>query len=486
MTLQTKVGRAGARKTSAARLALASMIAALFGGASAPAAAEVLDSLLERLRAKGVISQPEYDQLRGEMRAEQDKQKKTAADTGTVKFRDGLSLESADGRHAISVSGRIHADYRSFSNDSGTAAAANAGSADTFDVRRAYLGLSGRFYRDWSFAVNADFAQGGSALDVAWLNYGGFRPAQIMVGQFKMPFSLEELTSSRFIDFQERTFANALVPGKERGIMVHGAPLTGLYYGLALSNGQGKNANEPNAAVDDKDVIGRLAVNVAQMIGNKDAVLHLGGGLTRGKLPMAAAPSGRTEGRGLTFFTPAAFTGTGAAGVQEMDRERSGAEMALAWNQFKVQGESVKVNFTGTSNGGVGYDRDIVSSYLSFNWLITGEKYADAYRGGAFGAIKPKQEFGRGGGWGAWELGARYSKWDASDFTATNPAGTGVLGGGLTNKADAWTLGLKWIPNINTRVYLNYIQTKFDTPVAIVNGTASDEKAITMRAAFYF
>ena len=42
------------------------------------------------------------------------------------------------------------------------------------------------------------------------------------------PFSLEEATSSNYIDFQERSLANAMAPGKERGIMLHGRPAKGL------------------------------------------------------------------------------------------------------------------------------------------------------------------------------------------------------------------------------------------------------------------
>jgi phosphate-selective porin len=83
-------------------------------------------------------------------------------------------------------------------------------------------------------------------------------------------------------------------------------------------------------------------------------------------------------------------------------------------------------------------------------------------------------------------VGVRYSRWDAGDFTAANPAGTGVLAAGAANKASAWTLGLKWIPNANTRVYLNFVRTRFDTPVAVLDGATGDEKAITMRAAFSF
>lgn len=392
----------------------------------------------------------------------------------TARFSDGFTLESADKQHSISLSGRVQADYRAFSLDS-----TNANAANTFDARRAYLGVSGRLYRDWTFDVTGNFVQSGAALDVGWINYGGFRPAQIRFGQFKMPFSLEEQTSSRFIDFTERSLANALVPAKERGIMVHGAPVTGFSYALALSNGQGNNANEPDASVDEPDVIGRVTANIAEVIGRKNAIIHLGLGYSTGRLPPeTAAPSGRTEGRGVTFFSSAATTG-------EMDRERTGLELALALNQFKLQAEWIKADFSGTSDAGVGFDRAIEATYVSFGWLITGENYADAYRGGAFRAIRPRQAFGAGG-WGALELGLRYTDFDAGDFLTTHAEGTGVLAGSATNKADAVTIGLKWIPNTNTRVYLNFVETRFDSPVAVAGGTDSRERALNLRVGVYF
>jgi phosphate-selective porin len=71
----------------------------------------------------------------------------------------------------------------------------------------------------------------------------------------------------------------------------------------------------------------------------------------------------------------------------------------------------------------------------------------------------------------------RFTNFDAGDFAPS---------AGFTNKADAITVGLKWIPNTNTRVMLNYIDTSFDTPVNVVGGQADDERAITMRLALYF
>jgi phosphate-selective porin OprO/OprP len=479
-------------QTRGTTLALAALAAALLGAVQpAQAQSEILDDLLQKLRDKGVLSEDEYnalkqarDEERLEQRAERRKQaleqataveqeEKAKAEEKTAlkgRFRDGFTFESGDKQHSISVTGRAHADYRSFSDNS-----TNANSANTFDVRRAYIGIAGKLYKDWTFDVTADVAQSSSPqLDVAWLNYGGFKPVQARAGQFKMPFSLEELTSSRFIDFQERSLVNSLVPGKERGAMLHGSPFKGSFYGAALSNGAGKNANEGNAIQDSKDIIARLGVNAAEWLGNKDMVLHVAGGYSTGTVPGGVSPVGggvRTEGRGLTFFNTASM---GSAGT-DVDRERLGGELSLAWGPIKAQGEYVKSNFQWTA-AGTGFDRDIDAYYAELMWLVTGEKYADAYRGGAYSAIKPKNQFGSGG-WGTWEIGLRYTEFDAGDFPAS---------AGLTNKADAVTVGLKWIPVTNVRFYLNYVQTDFDTPVAVSGGTTDDEKAITLRAAVYF
>ena len=71
-----------------------------------------------------------------------------------------------------------------------------------------------------------------------------------------------------------------------------------------------------------------------------------------------------------------------------------------------------------------------------------------------------------------------------------NPQFTGRLGTSSsfpnitqgTNKADAYSLGLKWLPNYYTRFMVNLIHTEFDTPVTVNGQNTTYENAITLRA----
>jgi phosphate-selective porin OprO/OprP len=267
--------------------------------------------------------------------------------------------------------------------------------------------------------------------------------------------------------------------------MVHGTPITGVNYALAFSTGQGKNVNETDIREDSKDIIAHVDTNIAEIMGINNSVIHLGASYATGDLPAAAVGGQRTEGRGTSFFGAGAFTSAGTTNT--MERTRTGLEGVYSYGPFKVQGEWAKADFQGTSALNVAYDRSLKAYYGEVLWLITGESYADAYKGGKFDRIRPKNDFNPSGqGWGALEAGIRFSKFDASDFNLVNGVGTGVLTAGLTNQADAWTVGLKWLPTANSRFLLNYVDTSFDTPVTISGVTENGEKAITMRAQFDF
>ncbi len=467
--------------------------------------------LLEKLKAKGVISDEEYAEItedtpedRARARAERRKKALEAANQASKeeaarerffgRFNNGIAFETPDRRNNFTLGGRIHADYRYFPDKD---------AASTFDVRRAYLTIQGKWNEYLTWDLTGDFANlvNNSQLDVAWMNIAYSDQTQFRLGQFKMPFSLEELGSSRFLDFQERSLVNGLVPQKERGLMVHGVPGVGMTYGLAVSTGQGKNNNDIVAPRASNDYIGRFTVNVAELLGQQArATYHIGVAGSLGHLPSGFGLSQRTEARGINFFNTSSFTGS------DVRRVRLGVEAAVAYGPVKLQGEWVQSTFEGRSVTGVDFDRQIGAYYAEILWMLTGERYAETYRNGVFGRTVPIQNYVPGGeNWGAWELGLRYSSFDASDFVAGNAAGTGVVAAPGSpaanvafastpaNKASAITAGLKWIWNPNFKIYLNYTETRFDSRITVnpnygglPSFTLDKEKALTMRAAYDF
>lgn len=431
-------------------------------------------------------------------------------------FKDGITFEDGSGNWKFAINGRVQADYRLFSPDE-TA-------ADTFSLRRARLGGTLTFYKDYVARVEGEYAGGNTTLTYGYIDINKFAAAKIRIGQFKPNYGLERAMSTNFTDFQERSMADLLLGSTfDRGIMVVGMPTPGLNYSLAYLNGTG-TTDESNAKSDGKDLTGRATVNFSELMNWQNTVVHVGGFYAKGnegsRRQAGFVPVVSTEGRGTPFFATSCGANTDgsvnaavtsacggllANGFKDnIQRSRAGLEAALAYGPVKFQSEYINTNFEGSN-----YNRDIDASYVSVMWNVTGEHFSDMYKEGVFGRLKPKNNYMTGGaGWGAIQIGLRYSQFDASEFksrpnTKAADAGKGILlnisnptattGDGLlvaTNQADAWTLGANWILNPNFRFVTNLIHTNFDNPITVrVNGKdkqLGNEDALTMRAQFDF
>jgi phosphate-selective porin OprO and OprP len=486
------------------RTAVAAVTGVAMFGLAGIAKADSTDDLLKKLRDKGVLSEQEFDEFNSTRDTE--KAKKTSEIKAS--FKDGISWQSGDGSTKMSVNGRIQADYRNFDTPGQTS---SANTADTWDIRRAYLGAKGTFYNSINWEVTTDLASSTSTsngyLKYGWVEAAWWEQAKIRFGQFKAPFGMEQNTSSRFIDFTERDWGASLAPGVDRGAMVHGTPIKGVYYGLSYMNGgfladNGQNNTEKNSKYDGKEYSGRLAANIAQLATIDNMILHVGADYSMGtNLPNIVggtnALSFRTNGRGTEFFKT-------SANYNNPDVRREGLEGIVAYGPVKVQSEWYKLDLEPSSSPiptspattkSLNGDKSIKTWYAEAMWLITGEKYSDFYKDGTMDRIRPKNEFIAPGapGWGAWEVGLRYSKFDAEDFESTKDFNT-TAKDNYTNKAHSWTAGLKWIPNGNTRYMLDYVDTSFDDPINAGGNTSNgakikpydSEKAINLRAQFDF
>ena len=295
----------------------------------------------------------------------------------------------------------------------------------------------------------------------------------------------------------------------DRGVMLFGDPLPWLNYNAYVVNGTGQNNDDVNNV---KDFGGRIDANFASLAEIKNAVIDVGASASKGSLSFSSSTASltqATEANGATFFSVIGL-GLGNLGSTNptSHRERWGLESALAYGPVKLQTEYIGSNLqgwqtltSGTKSSTKHFDNDIKNWYADLMWMVTGESYADSYKSGVFGRIRPKHNFDGKDGWGALELGLRYSKFDASDFnnmltgaTPTATMTTACKTGNATStatvcytsKADAWTAGAKWLLNPNARIVLNYVHTMFDTPI-ILNGHKSDnEDAVVLRAQYDF
>jgi hypothetical protein len=143
---------------------------------------------------------------------------------------------------------------------------------------------------------------------------------------------------------------------------------------------------------------------------------------------------------------------------------------------------------------------DVNSWYAQVVWNITGEKWADRYEGGVFKGIKPMSNFKPGSGWGAFQLGLRYSKFDASSlnvfgsgsriqsgrsFAGTDQltdvdknngtttqlqsgdANSGIKSNGtvergkMNSEVESYGIGLNWLLNPNAKIMVEWTHTNF-------------------------
>jgi len=371
-----------------------------------PAYADEYKDTLNILREKNIITQKEYESKLNayeekeenkkfaEQRIDKDvsdsvKYRQARANDGSV-TENGIGLKSKDGNNTAQFTGRIHMDYRQYTPDYGVGQTTDS-YQNLAEVRRARFGVRGQFAKDFKYQLLANFGASdgfsstSSTADEMWVNYAANPEMQFQFGLFKMPFSLEQMTSSNNLDFMERSLIGQndteFIPAKETGFMLHGVPKPGLTYAIAASRGK----SNKSAEFDGLDYIGRVTTNIAELTGSKAYTAHLGAAYSTGEIKSGVAPaSGRTESRMQSGW----FTGSALSGATT--RTRQGLEAAFAYNGFKVQGEQFNFKY----DAATGSDQEIKGYYVQAVYNLTGESHS--YKDGAFGWIKPNNPIDKG------------------------------------------------------------------------------------------
>jgi phosphate-selective porin OprO/OprP len=548
-------------------------VAAVCATLAAPAFADDdVKVLLDLMLKKGVITQQDYDQFMKDNadKAENKEFKNKRLDddvTKSVKFMQkratdgavkssGFGWISEDGKNEINLTGRLHFDARLIENEFGTTADRDSVSmGDRFSVRRARLGVTGVFNKDFTYELVANLTGSNAnatnsttstaVIDTAWVNYVPNTRSQIRLGKFKQPFGLETLTSSNNIDFMERSYQDQIAPGKQLGAMLHGDLNPNTVYAISGYQKEFDPASSNGGLAPE--FAARLATNLAKAFGAGDEVLvHVGVAGTTGRYDVVPTTSSQTGGNNETkgafvsfndensglrnVFrnriygkTPCSTTSASsctyggyslpAAEAATVHKNMYGLELAAAYSATKFQAEYSVASYDAksqTANGTTNlYNTqskgDVKVYYVELIHNLTGESWAPAYRGGVIGSIKPNSSFNFKDmtGTGAWQLAARISKYDASDFGSNNGGGTKYTStksvAGSSNESyelegspvgTTSTIGLNWILNPNARVMMNYSISQFKStfaPVDISGVTQGNtERIFSLRTQFNF
>lgn len=311
---------------------------------------------------------------------------------------------------------------------------------DGVEFRRARLYLSGTVYKNVDFKAQYDFAGGDADFKDVWLGLKGLPlVGHVRVGHLKEAFGLEELTSSKYITFMERSMASeAFAPSRNVGIRLHNDALDEkLTWSLGIfrdTDGFGDRTEDGNYAFTGRMTFAPLL--------EEERLVHLGLGYSYRN---ARSDSVRYRSRPEAHLAPR-FLDTG--NLDADSENRIGAEVAVVYGPASLQAEYL----TALVNTPDGSDPSFGGFYVQGSWFLTGETRAYKASGGTFARVSPKKNLGDG--LGALELAVRYSRLDLNDENVTG------------GEEDNITAGVNWHLNPNVRVMLNYVHAEVEDVAA--------------------
>jgi phosphate-selective porin OprO/OprP len=400
----------------------------------------VSEEVLDILREKGEISEQKYNELKEKAEAEQKETSEWKA-----YWKDGLWVERRDGKFKSRWGGRIMLDWATIDADSEfeqqLEAAGESPPLDGTGVefRRIRLFTDGLLYNTVGYKVQLEFADGVDLKDVyiqlVKVPYVGY----VRVGHFKEPFSLEQLTSSKYITFMERALpVEAFTPSRNTGIGMGNNAFAERFrwdfgYFYEVEDDFGDFFND----FDNDQITARVAGQ--PWYHDETHLLHLGLGYTH-LFRDDNDNTLRFRTRPETHITDTRLVNTGSFFADNANKLNP--EAAFVFGPFSVQGEYFWVNTDASDVD----DPTFTGWYVFGSWFITGESRAYKQSSATFDRVKPKNNFSlKEPGWGAWELAARYSTIDLNDED--------IQGGEEYNI----TGGLNWYLNPNTRIMFNYV-----------------------------
>lgn len=315
--------------------------------------------------------------------------------------------------------------------------------SNSFVLRRVTFALKAQLARDWQAEVDVDFGEATypeANLDARdmWIKYSVPNTGlAFTAGNFKEPFGMERLNSSRLLTFLERSApTNAFALGRRIGV-------SGRYYNKYGQLTLAAMGHELGTRIDkgqrDDGMSGNLRLTVAP-INQHGTNLHAGFAFSSKNpetLPDLAENTIEIRARTENYIFDPKQLHTGD--ISDVNYyTRYGYELMGIKGPWYFQAEAFSTEIKRW------YGKPEVNlrgAYATMAWTVTGETRYYYIDEGEVGPIeKPARD------WGALELAARFSYADLNDL------GAGIHGG----SSKQLMLGVNYYPNTNIKLMFNY------------------------------
>jgi phosphate-selective porin OprO/OprP len=399
---------------------------------------------------------------------------------------------TADGQNCIGITGRLHYDIGGYDYHPNTASTVPQRLDSGQNVRRARIGVAGKFFEDWNFALIYDFGGssdgfggtavgslpggGTSGVENAYISYTGLKP---FGGKMAIEGASAGIIATNIAagDFRSAAGTRWFTDTFWLGGYVTG-PTTGAIHSASSIT--------PNGSTEQYGAVARVA---GQLISGPGYSLHLGGDAEwLIQPPRNLVTNGQTltlSDRPELRIDPTVLVSTNAI-ANVSSAQVYGVEAAATYGPLFLQGEYYWFNVERDASTGLppigAASGKFQGGYAQASYVLTGETHAYNPAQAAYSGIKPRDPFSlQGGGWGAFEIAGRISTIDLNDQLAT---ANGIAGGRQT----VYTAGLNWYVNNNIRFMLNYLHgdvAKQLSPTSTVDA-GSKFDAVAMRTQFAF
>lgn len=413
----------------------------------APAESSAEEAASTAAETIGMEADPEEEMVRT-VSKEEVKKLRERWGTGWVEEQegwgfDGLRFKGKFGMVGLKLAGRVAVDAGLLNQDSSLDQVYPDFAGAYADLRSAQLTLAGYFGPHIFYKAQVEFTPSSRDLKDLYVVFQDLPyTVNLRVGVGKQPFSLDNLTSFKFMSIMERSLMSALVPGRAFGAMFYTSNFqrrmtwaAGIFYRTTTWADLQFDANE------GLDVAARLT-GLPYYWAN-DHLVHVGASMNR-----------RINSKELTFSTPPETRLTDTRYIDTGDiKANYGAAVGIeaAWQHGRValQGEytTALVDIDG------GDSPKLVSGYAMASYFLTNDSRPYNPSAGTFGMVRPNEPvtFSNGSGSGALELVFRWS------FIDTDSAE--IQGGKERNL----TAGANWYLTPKMRVMGNYIHGKVNS-----------------------